>query len=426
MIMFRKEALEGRRMLWRGRALLLPGIPPVVVISVCLLFLFSFLFFVITKDYTRRVTVSGEITTWPRPVNIYSDVQGVVVDRFVTEGQSVKKNTPLYQIDVSKSTRNGVVSIRHHADIMNQIRQVDNIVSGLKDSRKATLDALEKQKMQYARALQRSSDIIRHAEEGIRIMKKNMNNYRQYQSRRLITKDQLTNQETIYYQQQNSLLGMNSQNEQNALQLTSLESQIRIQAAEFDNRIYQMTLQRYELQKELVNTDMESAVVIRALSEGKIDSLSVSTGQMVSAGDSLAQILPDTVRHYYLVLWVPNTAVPYIAAGDKVNIRYEAFPAEKFGQFPGVIQSISRTPATPQEMRTYQGAPQNTSSLSVPWYKVMVRLDRQSVAYGGKSRPLENGMKAQVTLFLEKRKIWQWILSPFYDMKNSTTGPVNE
>ncbi|VDY45939.1 Colicin V secretion protein CvaA [Salmonella enterica subsp. arizonae] len=196
-----------------------------------------------------------------------------------------------------------MVSSRHHADITTQIRQVDNIISGLKDSKKATLDALEKQKIQYIQALQSSSDIIRHAEEGIRIMKKNMDNYRQYQSRGLITKDQLTNQETIYYQQQSNLLGLNSQNEQNALQLTSLESQIRIQAAEFDNRIYQMILQRYELQKELINTDIESAVIIRALSDGKIDSLSVSTGQMVSAGDSLAQILPDTVRHYYLVLW---------------------------------------------------------------------------------------------------------------------------
>lgn len=355
--MFRKEALEGRKMIWHGKALLLPGIPPIIVIFFCLFFLSFFLYFVITKDYTRRVTVSGEVTTWPRPVNIYADVQGFVVDRFVTEGQVVKKNTPLYQIDVSKSTRNGVVSSRHHADITNQIRQVDNIISGLKDSKKATLDALEKQKIQYIQALQSSSDIIRHAEEGIRIMKKNMDNYRQYQSRGLITKDQLTNQETIYYQQQSNLLGLNSQNEQNALQLTSLESQIRIQAAEFDNRIYQMILQRYELQKELINTDIESAVIIRALSDGKIDSLSVSTGQMVSAGDSLAQILPDTVRHYYLVLWVPNTAVPYIATGDRVNIRYEAFPAEKFGQFPGVIQSISRAPATPQEMRTYQGAP---------------------------------------------------------------------
>lgn len=325
--MFRKEALEGRKMIWHGKALLLPGIPPIIVIFFCLFFLSFFLYFVITKDYTRRVTVSGEVTTWPRPVNIYSDVQGFVVDRFVTERQVVKKNTPLYQIDVSKSTRNGVVSSRHHADITTQIRQVDNIISGLKDSKKATLDALEKQKIQYIKALQSSSDIIRHAEEGIRIMKKNMDNYRQYQSRGLITKDQLTNQETIYYQQQSNLLGLNSQNEQNALQLTSLESQIRIQAAEFDNRIYQMILQRYELQKELINTDIESAVIIRALSDGKIDSLSVSIGQMVSAGDSLAQILPDTVRHYYLVLWVPNTAVPYIATGDRVNIRYEAFPA---------------------------------------------------------------------------------------------------
>jgi membrane fusion protein len=34
---------------------------------------------------------------------------------------------------------------------------------------------------------------------------------------------------------------------------------------------------------------------------------------------------------YYLVLWVPNEAVPYISVGDRVNIRYEAFPAEKFG-----------------------------------------------------------------------------------------------
>lgn len=424
--MFRKEALEGRRMTWRGSALLLPGVPPLGVTIVCLFFLFSFLFFVIVGDYTRRVAVSGEITTWPRPVNIYSGVQGFVVERFVTEGQIVKKNTPLYQIDVSKSTRNGVVSTSHRADILNQIHQVDNIISGLKDSKKATLDALEKQKIQYTAALQRSTDILHHAEEGIRIMKQNMDNYRQYQSRKLVTKDQLTNQETIYYQQQNSLLGLNSQNEQNALQLTSLESQIRIQAAEFDNRIYQMTLQRYELQKELVNTDMESAVVIRALSDGKIDSLSVSTGQMVSPGDSLVQILPDTVKHYYLVLWAPNTVVPYISTGDKVNIRYEAFPAEKFGQFPGIIQSISRAPATTQEMRTYQGAPQNTPSLSVPYYKILVKPGRQSITYGGRSRLLENGMKAQVTLFLEKRKIWQWMLSPFYDMKNSTAGPVNE
>lgn len=423
--MFRQELLENRKMLWRGRALLLPGIPPLLVISVCIIFLTVFITFVIMGSYTRRVNVSGEITTWPRPVNIYSSVQGFIVKQFVTEGQEIRKGEPVYQIDVSRSTSSGVVSDNQRKDIENQIVRIANIISRLEDSKKATLQTLEKQKMQYQEAFERSTAIVRRAEEGIIIMKNNMNNYRTYQKKGLINKDQLTNQTALYYQQQNNLLSLSGQNEQNALQITSLESQIKIQAADFDNRIYQMELQRYELQKELINTDVNGEVIIRALSDGKIDSLSVTVGQMVSAGDSLLQIIPDKIKDHYLVVWAPNDAVPYINPGDRVNIRYEAFPAEKFGQFAATVLLVSKTPASSQEMLTYQGAPKNNQNTSVPYYKIVVRPDLQEIRYDGEFLPIENGMKAQGTLFLEKRKIYQWMLSPFYDMKHSATGPVN-
>ncbi|EJR3510989.1 HlyD family secretion protein [Salmonella enterica] len=423
--MFRQELLENRKMLWRGRALLLPGIPPLLVISVCIIFLTVFITFVIMGSYTRRVNVSGEITTRPRPVNIYSSVQGFIVKQFVTEGQEIRKGEPVYQIDVSRSTSSGVVSDNQRKDIENQIVRIANIISRLEDSKKATLQTLEKQKMQYQEAFERSTAIVRRAEEGIIIMKNNMNNYRTYQKKGLINKDQLTNQTALYYQQQNNLLSLSGQNEQNALQITSLESQIKIQAADFDNRIYQMELQRYELQKELINTDVNGEVIIRALSDGKIDSLSVTVGQMVSAGDSLLQIIPDKIKDHYLVVWAPNDAVPYINPGDRVNIRYEAFPAEKFGQFAATVLLVSKTPASSQEMLTYQGAPKNNQNTSVPYYKIVVRPDLQEIRYDGKFLPIENGMKAQGTLFLEKRKIYQWMLSPFYDMKHSATGPVN-
>lgn len=423
--MFRQELLENRKMLWRGRALLLPGIPPLLVISVCIIFLTVFITFVIMGSYTRRVNVSGEITTWPRPVNIYSSVQGFIVKQFVTEGQEIRKGEPVYQIDVSRSTSSGVVSDNQRKDIENQIVRIANIISRLEDSKKATLQTLEKQKMQYQEAFERSTAIVRRAEEGIIIMKNNMNNYLTYQKKGLINKDQLTNQTALYYQQQNNLLSLSGQNEQNALQITSLESQIKIQAADFDNRIYQMELQRYELQKELINTDVNGEVIIRALSDGKIDSLSVTVGQMVSAGDSLLQIIPDKIKDHYLVVWAPNDAVPYINPGDRVNIRYEAFPAEKFGQFAATVLLVSKTPASSQEMLTYQGAPKNNQNTSVPYYKIVVRPDLQEIRYDGKFLPIENGMKAQGTLFLEKRKIYQWMLSPFYDMKHSATGPVN-
>jgi membrane fusion protein len=423
---FRQEAIDNQKMKWRGRALLLPGIPFWIMATLCLCFIVTFLTFVIIGTYTRRVNVTGEITTYPRAANVYSTVQGVVVRQFVTEGQIIKASAPIYQIDVSKSTRSGVVSVNQRRDIDGQLARIAQIIERLESSKKNTLEMLEKQKTQYNAAFLRSTDIIRRAQEGIRIMKENMENYRHYQTQGLINKDQLTNQVALYYQQQNNLLGLSGQNEQNALQITALESQIQTQAAGFDNQIYQMELQRYELQKELINIDAGGAIIVRALADGRVDSLSVTVGQMVNVGDSLLQIIPHQIDHYSLVMWVPNDAIPYITAGDRVNVRYEAFPAEKFGQFAGTISVISKAPASPQEMLTYQGAPKSALTTAVPYYKVIVLPEKQTIMYGGKRLSLENGMKAQSTLFLEKRKVYQWMLSPFYDMKHSAAGPVNE
>ncbi|WP_159282685.1 HlyD family secretion protein [Rahnella variigena] len=424
--MFRQEAINYQKTKWRGRALLLPGIPFWVIAGLCLFFITAFLTFVITVNYTRRVNVTGEISTYPRVANVYSGVQGVVVKEFVTEGQIIKTGTPIYQIDVSKSTRSGVVSDNQRRDINNQLERIGQIINRLDGSKKTTIDMLEKQKAQYISAFQRSTDILQRAEEGLRIMKDNMENYRQYQKKGLINKDQLTNQVALYYQQQNNLLSLTGQNEQNSLQITTLESQIHTQASDFDNQIYQMELQRYELQKELLNIDAGGAIIIRALVDGRVDSLSVTVGQMVNVGDSLLQVIPPSIDHYSLILWVPNDAIPYITTGDKVNIRYEAFPAQRFGQFTGTVSVISKAPASPQEMLTYQGAPKAALTTAVPYYKVIVKPEKQAIMYNGKRLSLENGMKAESTLFLEKRKIYQWMLSPFYDMKHSASGPVNE
>ncbi len=85
--MFRQDALENRKMKWQGRAILLPGIPLWLIMLGSIVFITAFLMFIIVGTYSRRVNVSGEVTTWPRAVNIYSGVQGFVVRQFVHEGQ---------------------------------------------------------------------------------------------------------------------------------------------------------------------------------------------------------------------------------------------------------------------------------------------------------------------------------------------------
>jgi membrane fusion protein len=424
--LYRKDAVENKKNKWQGHAILLPGIPAWLIGTGAFLFLVAFISFITLGNYSRRVSVNGEITTLPRPANIYSGVQGVIVKQYVHEGEIVKKNSPLYQIDVSKSTTSGVVSDNKRHDIRKQLDRINDIIDRLKKSKEASLKSLIEQKKQYNNAYLLSTDIIKRAEEGIAIMKANMDNYRQYHLKGLITKDQLTYQQTQYYQQQNNLLNLSGQKEQNALQLTSLAGQIETQSADFDNRIFQMELQQYDLRKELFDADQSGKIIVRALSDGMIDSMSVSLGQMVNIGDSLLQIIPENATNYYLVIWVPNDALPYIYTGNKINIKYDAFPAEKFGMFSAVIKTISRTPASRQEMLTYQGAPENQLNSTGPWYKVIVYPELQAVFYTNKKLPLENGMKAKATLFLEKRKIYQWMISPFYDMKNSASGQISE
>ena len=58
----------------------------------------------------------------------------------------ITAGAPIYQIDVSKSTRSGVVSDNQRRDIDDQLARIVQIISRLESSKQATLTMLEKQK----------------------------------------------------------------------------------------------------------------------------------------------------------------------------------------------------------------------------------------------------------------------------------------
>ena len=181
-------------------------------------------------------------------------------------------------------------------------------------------------------------------------------NYEHYLTKGLITKDQLNYQRSLFQQQQSSYQALNSQKIQQNIQLSQLRSDLLIRAADYDNQISQSESQRSELQRQLAESNAGDQVIIKAPLKGKIESLSVTAGQVVESGSSLAQIKPIENIKYYLVLWLPNNSLPYVKIGDGINIRYEAFPSDKFGQFPGRIESISSVPASRRRWRNTAAA----------------------------------------------------------------------
>ena len=425
--LFRQEAINYQKAKWMGKALLIKGYSAWFVFLLSIIFIIIFIFAVIFGTYTRRINVPGEITTQPRAINLFSTQQGFIINSHVKVGDKVKKGDPIYELDVSQTTQLGNVTQKTIESINNQIKNISEIIETLKKNKQITLNALKQQIDEYNKFHQDSLLLVKNAEKGMSEMYESMQNYADYQRRGLINNEQFNNQRYLYYQQQNSYQFLQNQIIQENLSIIQLNSELVTKIADFDNKISEYQFQLNALQRQLTEVNAKGTLIVSAPSDGRIESLSVTEGQMVKTDDSLAQLIPANTDSYNLVLWAPNESVPYISINDKINIRYEAYPYQRFGQFSGKIMSISNVPASSQEMSTYSSSPLSRNNINYQaYYKVIVSLDKQQMAKFNNKIKLTNGMKADITLFLEKRPIYQWMLSPFYDIQKSITGPINE
>lgn len=426
-IQFRPEVTRHQQRHWNGKVLLLEGWPTWITVLLTAGFMVALITFLSLGSYTRRINVSGEITTDPHTVNLFAPEQGVVSRLLVTDGQIVAPGTPLYQLDVSQVTHSGNVTVSTLAALEKQQQQLDEIITQLQDEKHETLANIQQQLSQYEQAQPDVLAMVASALEGLHAMRISRDSYKSSLRKGLINTDQMNNAHYLYYQQQSVYQSLKSQAIQQALQITNLRSERLTKAAEFDNQISQSRYQRAALASQLAEEDAKGTLLIVAPTRGVVSSLSVTPGQMVNAGDSLIQLVPAATPAFFLIFWLPDDSRPYVTPGETINIRYAAFPYEKFGQFSGRIVSVSSAPLSDRELAGYASAPRTASgTVSGSWYKATVALDNTALNERGTPLPLSSGMLAQSTLFLEERPLYQWMLSPYYSLKKSIMGPVDE
>jgi len=426
-MLFRREVSEYQQSHRAGQVLLLPGWPLWVTLCATLSVLSALALFLVYGTYTRRVTVTGEVTTWPHTVNLFAPEQGVVSRLLVTTGQVVKVGTPLYRLDTSRVSPEGNLSATTLSLLEKQRRQADEVIALLEKNRRATLEGLQQQLTQTLEARGTSEHMVRSASEGMGIMRRSMENYDIYRRRGLVTTDQQNNQRYLYYQQQSVWHSLNSQRLQQEQQILSLRSELLTRAADFDSQIAQYHIRRDDTLRQMAETSAEGSRLITAPAAGRVSSLSVTEGQMVSAGDSLAQLVPAEGARLSLVLWLPGDTIPRVHPGDAVNVRYDAWPSARYGQFPGTIALVPSAPASPAELNAWASAPRGQNGQPAGgWFRVTADIYPERMVRQGNRLPLTAGMRAEVTLFLDKRPLWQWMFAPYHTLKDSITGPVND
>ena len=424
--LYRKEAVEYKKSHWRGKALLLNGLPAWLILLLSTLFLMALISALIFGKFTQRIDVKGEVITLPHSINVFSPQQGFIIKQYVKIGDIVKKDQALYEIDVSRNTSSGNVSAAQIASINDKIENSNDIIKKLIDNKSQTINALNEQLKTSTDSLKETNRMLQNTQAGLKKMHANLASYDKYLSDGLITKDQYNYQHSLYFQQQSAYQSLVSQKMQLESQITQLNSDRVTKAADFDNQISSQYNQANDYKNQLVESNANGNLIIKATSDGRVESLSATQGQTVENGSSLAQIKPTGNVEYYLILWLPNNAIPYLKVGDPINIRYDAFPSDKFGQFPGTILSISSMPASRQEMSEYTNVGDGTAQQELALYKAIVKIKDKEFKHDGKTLRLSNGLKAQAVVFLEERPLYMWMFTPVYKISQSVSGPVND
>lgn len=191
---------------------------------------------------------------------------------------------------------------------------------------------------------------------------------------------------------------------------TSLEQQLVEQTNELSgldsrqkNQLAQIDRQLSALTQELTESEARRAFIIAAPEAGVATAVLAEVGHSVDARLPLLLIVP-TDSHLEAELYVPRRVMGFVQPGDPVNVRYQAYPYQKFGIYRGELVSMSRTSISPFELSSSANVFQGAGEAREPLYRLRVRLDSQAVTAYGKPQALQSGMLLEADILQESRR----------------------
>lgn len=172
------------------------------------------------------------------------------------------------------------------------------------------------------------------------------------------------------------------------------------QAAEMENEIA-------AVDREMVQLRSSRSTSILAPADGVVATIHVQVGQQVD-GQTLATLMPAGAA-LMVHAYAPSRMTGFVKAGQKVRLRYHAYPYQKFGLGRGEVVRVSAHALTPAEiaLRVPEYAPGNEAL-----YKIFIRMDAADLSIDGERVPLAAGATLDADIALERRRGIDWLVRP--------------
>jgi membrane fusion protein len=417
--LFRKEVFAAQRDEWLGAIRVRAPRLGWIFLSIGIATVAIILALLFGGHYTRYQPVTGSLVPTGGLISLSSTSPGVIARLYVREGDTVRAGQALVEVSsVQTSASLGDTQ----AAVLEQLK--------IKQSRlNADLGEQERlrilQQHDLRTRLATLNEQIAQTEQQVDVQKQRADSAMVLYERwskvgesGIVSKVQVLQQHDLALQgiaELKELKGRVLQAKQEAEQIQGQLSQIPAVSA---SRRNETERELADVRQVIAQNAAQSAVLMKAATDGVVTNVLVHQGQAVTAQQTLLTVLPkDSLLQ--AELWVPTQAIGFIHAGQTVMIRYRAYPYQKFGQYVGSVERVSRSAMQQDDVKRLSG-----QSIDEPRYRVQVRLKRQKILVYGKDESLKPGMMLDAHVLLDRRRLVEWAFEPLYGIAKTQGEPL--
>ncbi|WP_307745424.1 HlyD family efflux transporter periplasmic adaptor subunit [uncultured Pantoea sp.] len=414
--LFRQEALDARKTKVLGSVALY--CPPFrwVVITLIGLLVAVMIAFCIFGTYTKRESAQGVLVPENGMMTITAMSTGTVIALPAREGESLQKGSLIATVSSEISTRYGQTRETIAAQLEFQQAGLKNQLINLEQLHTETLKSLEEKVSLLGQQSAELETIFRQRTQQIQLSRTQLNKMSAMRKEGYASNTQVE-------QQQNELLDASVRLQDVARQRIDIRQQLAQARQQLREQPLSYNQQKNELQQKLsgitqsiMENESRRSIELHAPENGTVSAVLVKPGQIVTSGQTVAMMLPDNARLQARIM-LSSRAIGFIRPGQRVVLRYQPFPWQKFGQQYGTVLEISKSALSPQEVASLTGDGQVKESM----YQVKVALDKQTVQAYGRQSSLHAGSALEADFIVDKRRLYEWVLEPLNALGKMTS-----
>ncbi|RKE23928.1 membrane fusion protein [Paraburkholderia sp. BL23I1N1] len=412
-LLFRPAALEYRQHQWLGEVVLTGSMRHLTSSLVFFGIAVGIVLFLIFADYTRKEEVEGRVMIDNGAAEIFAPTVGTVVRVLVSEGEAVKVGQPLLAVSTERTSAAGNSRQQISAELNARRSSLESDSRHIESIFEQNIAMLKAKSIELSAGVQHLDTEIITLEARCRLAEIDSARFAQLRHDDVVSQSEYEQHEQTMLTGRAQLEDLRRQRTAAQAELAQVKADLRNAPLDEHNQLGTIQRQMLQVDGELADNESNREITIPAQIAGTVTALLARPGQSVNGSTPLMSLLPQGGR-LDVKLFAPSKAVGFVKVGAPVELRYEAFPYQKFGTYAGKVTQIARTALSPAQLQaaTETDDPNRSENL----YQITVALDSQTINAYGEAVPLQDGMRVDADVVLDTRKLYEWVLEPLYTL----------